>query len=123
MSNTEDIELEARIEPNGDLTLLANQATRDHLTELEDDTDFSNAMFDLFERWSSNGSYTLFDAAQGNPFVGLTSAPCIAECIDHDDNGEAEIVGRCWWFPNYQVTSYAEELRTKGQTTFALAED
>ena len=79
MSNTEDIELEARIEPNGDLTLLANQATRDHLTELEDDTDFSNAMFDLFERWSRNGSYTLFDAAQGNPFVGLTSA-AMARC-------------------------------------------
>ncbi|MDV7398515.1 hypothetical protein RZS08_44325, partial [Arthrospira platensis SPKY1] len=60
----------------GDLEITASIEARQSLRETAngegDYPDFPTEMFDLMERYSANGSYTLFDAGQGNPFVGLT---------------------------------------------------
>lgn len=106
---------------NGDLALIANAATRKFLKD-SDGSDMCPEIFDLFEPESCNGGYTLFDAGNGNPFVGLTSAPCIAESLTAPtENSPREVDGRLWWFPDYQVINFVEELREKGRVVFTLA--
>lgn len=75
-------------------------------------------MLDLMEPYSCNGSYTMFDAGTANPFVGLTDAPCIAEEMSCDDDGDNQVEGRLWWFPNYMVRSYVQDLIDTGETIF-----
>lgn len=116
------IGLNLTVQLNGDLLITANNPTRNYLATMGDDADFNQAMFDLLEPLSTNGGFTLFDAGQANPFVGLTSAPCIAESMNYDDDGSMEVVGRLWWFKAYQVQSYVRELRTTGRVVFPQAE-
>lgn len=123
MKDAEMIGLNLAVLPSGALLLTANNPTRNYLATMGDDSDFTQAMYDLLEPFSSNGGFVLFDAGQANPFVGLTSAPCIAESMAYDDDGSAEVEGRLWWFEPYQVSSYVRELRTKGRVVFACADE
>lgn len=40
--------------------------------------DSDTILTDGMEEYWTNGGFTPFDAGMGNPFVGLTCAPCIA---------------------------------------------
>lgn len=108
--------------PNGDLELAADAETREYIAECQKEgKDYWSIMFDLFEPYSTNGEYTPFDAGQANPFVGLTSAPCIAESMDYPDDGNHEIVGRLWWYPDYMIRDDLGELRDTGRVAYTLA--
>jgi len=103
--------------PTG-ITLTVDAEAQEALTGLT--SDHPNEMYDLFEPYSCNNSYTLFDSANGNPFVGLTEAPCIAESMGTDDEGERKVVGDFYYYNYYMITSYVEELATTGKTFFHL---
>lgn len=109
----------------GDLEIAASTEARHSLREARNDhgsyPDFPTEMFDLMERYSTNGSYTLFDAGQGNPFVGRTGAPCIAREIVSDEKGEKAVVGQLWWYPKYEIQSYIAELVETGCVVFQKA--
>lgn len=99
---------------------------RDTANELRDaiasgELDYWRAMADLFEHAACNGSFTVSDAGDGNPFVGLTSAPCVAECMHYADDGTAEIEGRLWFSPNYAVENELETLAETGRFVWTLA--
>ena len=113
--------MNVQILENGDLKL-----------SLESDDDFGQlkidsnsygefAICDLLEPYSCNGSFAFFDASDGNPCVGLTDAPCIAEQLDWDDEGNAEIIGNFWYYDDYMVKSFIDELLNDGEVTFTLA--
>jgi hypothetical protein len=116
--------INATIQANGDLLLTAGNATRAEIAELQrrNDRTSLDILTELTETYWTNGSYQPFDAGDGDPFVGLTSAPCIAECLDTHDSGENEIVGRLWWFPNYMLRDPCEELKRTGRVLFTLAD-
>lgn len=38
--------------------------------------------------------------------------------MDYLDDGRREIVGRCWWFPNYMTQDPLADLRDNGRTIF-----
>lgn len=111
------------IQPNGDLLLQASNNDRADLAYALNCRGFWPAFTELFEPFSCNGSYTPFDAGEGNPFVGLTSAPCIAESMATDDAGNNTVVGRLWWFPDYCLRDPLDELKRKGRTVFTLARE
>lgn len=114
--------LTARIAENGDLRITAsNEARRWMREERERGLTDDCILWDGFEGYWNNGSFSPFDAGYANPFVGLTDAPCIAEDMTTHDNGDREIYGRLWWFPNYMVRSFVDDLLTKGSTVFKLA--
>lgn len=115
--------LTCEVQPNGDLLLTIDGEDRENLPALVAERGWWSALWDLFEDYSCNGSYTPFDAGDGNPFVGLTAAPCIAEAMDYPDNGEREIIGRLWWFPDYMVRDPLDELAETGRTVFTLAKE
>lgn len=115
--------VDCKILPNGDLEVTANEETREHIRENEANDGYWETLCRIFEPYWTNGSYQPFDAGEGNPNVGLTSAPCIAESMDVPDSGENVIVGRLWWYPNYMVRDPLDDLRDTGRTVFTLASE
>lgn len=107
--------------PSGDLLVTADNETRSEIARSMNDSQYRGTLADIFEPHSCNGSYTPFDAGEGNPFVGLTSSPCIAETMTCDDDGERDIDGRMWWFPDYMLRDPLDELKSRGRTIFSLA--
>lgn len=76
---------------------------------------------DLLESYSCNGSFAYFNAGDGNPFVGLSDAPCIAEQLDYQDNGDIEIIGNHWYYADYMTNSLISELLDNGHVIFKKA--
>lgn len=107
------------IQPNGNLLLTAGNDSRAELrTMRENGRNYWSIMAEAFESYSCNGSYTHFDAGQANPFVGLTSAPCIAESMSYPDSGDLEIDGRLWYFSEYCLRSDLNELIARGRCEY-----
>lgn len=116
------MEIDCSILPNGDLKITMNESSREELREvIEGGRNFWYILADLFEPYFTNGSYEPFDAGDGNPFVGLTSAPCIAESLTVEDDGSKTIEGGFWYFANYMLVDPLEELAETGETIFTLA--
>lgn len=109
--------------PNGNLLLQADNATRRCIADEMRRGRRGNVLHELLEHEICNGSFTPFDAGDGNPFVGLSSAPCIAEAMITEDNGENVIDGRLWAFTDYMIRDELEELRNKGRVVFDLVEE
>lgn len=107
--------------PNGDLRITADAEAREWIKqERERGQSDEGILWDGFEGYWNNGSYTPFDAGAGNPFVGLTSAPCIAESMNVEDDGTKVIYGKLWWHPNYAVKSFVDELLEHGFVDFTF---
>lgn len=108
--------MKATIQDDGRLLLETEIEDREILDE--GDLDDLERLYRLLEPYWSNGGFEPFDAGEGNPFVGLTSAPCIAESMDVDDDGACAITGRLWYFGDYMVRDFIEELRNHGRVAF-----
>lgn len=111
------------ITANGSLRItLENQEDRDEAQSMLDratDTDSdSGFLADLLEDWTANGH--LYPVAP--EWIGaLTSAPIITDDLTYSDDGTPTVNGRIWWFPDYQVKSFAENLIRDGSVSFDAA--
>lgn len=114
--------MNATILPDGSLKLTAGNEERARIKELaERGMDDVSILCDGTEHYWTNGGFHPFDASAANPFVGLTSAPCIAEDMSCDDDGKWEVIGRLWYFGNYMLRSPIEELKNRGRVIFQAA--
>lgn len=111
--------IKATILPNGNLKLSASNEVRRFIKENENNS-YWRTMAELFEGYACNGSFDHFDSGQANPFIGLTSAPAVAEVMNTDDEGNHTIDGRCWAFMDYMVRDDLEELKRKGFVIYQL---
>jgi hypothetical protein len=107
--------------PDGNLEITADTETREDLRQMLNRDGEIVALMEALEPYWTNGGYQPFDAGEGNPFVGLTCAPCIAECLDTHDDGKHEIVGRFWYYPDYMLRSPVEQLARTGRVVFTEA--
>lgn len=107
--------------PTGDLKISASNAGRAWIKEQEG-RGYWSVMADIFEPWSTNGSYQHFDAGDANPFVGLTSAPCVAQAMNVDDSGKQSIEGKFWYLADYMIHDDLESLKRQGVVAYQLAE-
>lgn len=71
---------------------------------------------DLFEPFSTNGSFTPVDN------IGLTEAPAVASYVDSTEDGETFIPDDAllWAFTDYQIRDELEELAKAGSVIFPL---
>lgn len=116
--------INATVLPSGDLKLTACNETRSDIVRwMRDGRDRWTIFADLFESYSCNGSFTPFDASDGDPFVGLSSAPGIAEAMTVEDDGARAIDGRFWYFGDYMIRDELEELARRGRVVFTLARE
>jgi hypothetical protein len=108
--------------PNGNLKLLATNEARRWIKERQElECDSDTILVEGTEPLWTNGGYEPFFAGDANPFVGLTCAPCIAEAMDHEDDGQRSIVGRFWYFQAYQLRDPMEVLKRTGKVIFNIA--
>lgn len=109
---------------NGNLKITADNNTRQWIKDSMNDTSLNYwiIMEYLFEDYSANSKFQHFNPDNANPFIGLTSAPCIAESISTDDTGNRTVEGRLWHFPQYALRYDLEELKNKGFVIYQLAE-
>lgn len=85
--------------PNGNLTFKADDPA-DVQEMIDDGKSPDDIMHELFEDSSCNGSYQLFNAAHGNPFVGLCDGLMIAPYMDLDDDGNWSIPEEYFYYSN-----------------------
>lgn len=84
---------------NGNLTFKADNPAE--IQEMIDDgKSYDEMMYDLFEDSRCNGSYELFDAADGNPYVGIADGIMIAPYMDTDDHGDRTIPDEYFYYSN-----------------------
>lgn len=111
------------ITDNGNLWLeLEPGDDREVLREFMKYLGSEEVLMDLTEPYWTNGSYQPFNAGDGNPFVGLSSAPCIAESMDIDEDGKYTINGRLWAYTDYMLKDERQELLEHGCVEFELVE-
>lgn len=120
--------------PDGDLELsLEPSDDREEMRERADKYGDESVIWDALEPYWSNGAFEPFNAGDANPFVGLSSAPCIAESMNTHDDGRKEIVenpqltsaregeGRFWYYAPYMLRGIVEELLEHGRVVYTLA--
>jgi hypothetical protein len=117
------MQVEITIAANGNLVLTLPQEHREEWAYRMQAVGSDVALHEAVEGYWTNGSFEPFDAGDANPFVGLTSAPCIAEAMSVNDDGTREIVGRFWYFQNYMVTDFGAILRDTGTVEFQRGPD
>lgn len=104
--------------PKGALRVSFHPSDRAELVEMADEKSAFDILLEGTESYWTNGSYRPFDAGDANPSVGLTDAPCIAESMDYDDDGQASIVGDFWFFNQYAVECFIERMLEYGYVDF-----
>jgi hypothetical protein len=68
--------------------------------------------------WTPNGRlYSVLPESIG----ALTDAPILSDEVSFNDDGSQDVIGRVWWYPNYQVESFAEKLLENGFVVFDKA--
>jgi hypothetical protein len=107
---------------DGRLKITADNEARQYIADkLHDGRGYWSIWAELIEPYSCNGSYTHFDAGQGNPFVGLTGAPCIAESMSYPDSGDLEVDGKLWYFDRYMLECDLRQLKNTGRVYYDAA--
>jgi hypothetical protein len=105
------------------LAVQAREEAREEIANLHQIFGEVGTLAELLEPLACNGGYAFVDGAAGEPFVGLTSAPCIAESLTHNEDGQAQVEGRLWWFPAYEVRGVIDELVEHSEVTWTAAPD
>ena len=109
---------------NGNLEITCEGSEKEDLQDILDSTSHKDHGFlaEMLEYagWSTNGK--LYPVAP--EWIGaLTDAPIVSDEVIYLDNGDHEVPGKVWWFPNYMVESFAETLIGTGRVLFAKAPD
>lgn len=110
--------------PSGNLELaIEDDLDREELQESYDKAQNHRdhgVLADLLEftGWTPNGR--LYQVAPES-IGALTDAPILTDDMSFSDDGRQEVVGKVWWFPNYQVESFAETLIKAGRVVFTQA--
>jgi hypothetical protein len=78
--------------------------------------------YDYFEDIQANSEFLYFAESP----VGLTDAPVITDGLYYDDDGELTDKGHSdsevYWYPDYAIKSFADELKEEGNTFFDKSE-
>lgn len=99
--------------PNGNLEVsITDEDPEDILSNMRGD-DWTR----MFEEQIGNG----YEIVCPEDIGALTCAPIVSDDVVYHDDGKREVLGRVWWFPNYQVEDPAETLAARGKVVFQYA--
>lgn len=73
---------------------------------------------EFFENLFANSSWREVDPED---IGALTSAPILGDDVNMNDQGDITSVGNVYWYPDYQVKSFFDDLIEDGTTFFTLA--
>lgn len=117
------VEFEIKPDGRGDLVLQCSQSYAEEIHYMLDRATHKDhsLLADLLEFYRANGMYYPINPQYIH--VGLTDAPVISNDLEYPDHGDAYIPNDAtvWWFPDYQIKSFAEELIRTGKVVFTKA--
>lgn len=103
----------------GDLLIKITKEEAQELKDCGDDYQKQLSKFlDFLEKYSCNGSYFYFEASD---FDALSESPCIGDCRVFDNENENLPPENFWFFSNYMITNFTEDLRDSRETIFEKA--
>lgn len=109
--------------PNGNLEITCEEDEKADLQEVLDRVTHRDHGFlaEILEYtgWQSNGQ--IFQV-QPEWVSALTESPILTDDILYDLEDSPTVSGTVWWFPNYQVESFAETLIRDGRVVFTAAQ-
>lgn len=116
--------MDFKILPDGDLEITCDEAEKADLQEILGrvthlDHGFLAETLE-YTGWQPNGH--LYQV-QPEWIAALTDAPILANDLIYPDDGNPWVPpkGKIWWFPNYQIESFAETLIRDGRVVFTAA--
>lgn len=114
--------MQFNITHNGNLEITCEESQKQDLQDVLDKSTHKDHGFlaYLLEHtgWSPNGQ---LHQVQPEWIGALTDAPILTDDLVIEDDGTANVPGKVWWFPNYQVESFAETLIREGRVVFTAA--
>lgn len=102
------------------------------LITLDDGEEARQDLIEIIER-AGDTDTILTDLLDASGYLGnnwcettgaLTEAPILAYGLIYDEDEEIDEpidYEKVWWYPDYQISSFAEELLTKGKVVFKKA--
>ena len=107
--------LDLEILENGDMKIILNENGKE---ETEDGLD-EDMNYDLFDDIRANSELLYFSDMSDTGF-GMSSAPCITDGYYVGDDGDLEEGNKAivYWYPNYLVKSFTDELVENGYVIF-----
>lgn len=111
------------IDARGHLTfVIEDDRDRETLTDIKDrvggdDIQFLDDMLDQFGLRGNGVLYGIRPTAIG----ALMDAPMLSDYVEYLNSGDMVVRGNVWWYPNYMILNFAEQLLERGQVTFRAA--
>lgn len=107
------------ITPGGHLTFALEPEDRDHIETLLERHGGNDESFlaDMLDHFGFTPNALLY-AIDATDIGALTCAPLVATDVEYLDDGARKVHGDVWWYPAYEVSSFAEVLARDGQVTF-----
>lgn len=108
--------------PGGNLQFIAEPDDIEHLQLLiqrhgGDDLGFLADMLDHYGFSGNNRLHSINPEDVG----ALTCAPLVTDELDVLDDGRRRVRGEVWWYPSYEVSSFAEVLIREMKVAFQKA--
>jgi hypothetical protein len=114
--------MDYKILENGNLELTLLESEVEDVTELLEKATNTDHGFlcDLMEyaRWPGNGHLY---PVQPEWVAALTEAPIISDEVVYEDDDSVRVPGRVWWYPGYELSSFAEVLIRERRVVFEAA--
>ena len=110
------------IEPNGNLTFIADAQSMEDLQRIKDRVGGNDAAFldQMLDEFGFVGNGKLYGISPEN-IGALTEAPMLSDDVEHDDTGSVNVRGKVWYYPHYMLFDFAQALLDDGRVTFRLA--
>jgi hypothetical protein len=104
--------------PSGNLRIELLPEGREEVEEIQrrEDIGIFHKFCDVIEFQLANG----WDLIHPEEIAALISdyCPVLSDEATYDDHGEAETIGRVYWFPDYQIYDEVEKLLEDGSIVF-----
>lgn len=110
------------IEPNGNLTFIADAKNLEDLQGIKDRVGGNDVGFlaQMLDEFGFVGNAQLWGISPEH-IGALTEAPMLSDDVEHDDEGNVHVRGKVWYFPDYMVVDFAQKLLDEGRVTFRVA--
>ncbi len=112
------MELNLTILETGNLEISFDESDREGIEEMLDRHSDLSILLEGTEHYFTNGGFHPFDGSNDVPQIGLFGGTCIAETLNFDDDGNAEIEGDFWYDPNYAIRCCITEMLEEGKLSF-----
>lgn len=108
---------------NGSLTLHLDSDDQDTVETILDRTRNDHEMLTtLLDDTGYLGNAILIPIQPSN-VAALTDAPMFSDDVDVEEDGTVLVKGNVWWYPQYELSSFMEVLKSTGQVTFTAASE